>query len=58
VRAYAFDVTANYAMYGHSDFTHDIVEELCCFVIATKEIDIGEEVLLVYGYSYWTTMNS
>jgi hypothetical protein len=30
---------------------------LCCVILATKEIHIGEEVLVSYGYSYWETVN-
>lgn len=30
----------------------------CVLIVATKEIYIEEEILVSYGYSYWTTVNS
>lgn len=33
-------------------------EGLCVAAVATKEINIGEEVLVTYGYPYWSSVNT
>lgn len=35
-----------------------LVGGLCVAITATKDINIEEEVLISYNYSYWTTVNS
>lgn len=41
-----------------SNSKFQVVGGLCVVIVATKEIQIGDEVLVTYGYSYWTSVNT
>jgi hypothetical protein len=41
-----------------SNAEFELLGGLCVCVVATKEINIGDEVLVTYGYPYWISVNS
>lgn len=36
----------------------EVVHGMCIAVVATKDIEVGEEVFITYGYGYWTSFNT
>ena len=34
------------------------IDHLCIVIVATKDIDKDEEILMPYGYNYWIENNS